>query len=112
MSSSHNANPCLSIWDATRRQKALDVKWKGTESDENADVYALTYSRRKDDFFVAGSIASGELQIFEKNIIYTPTWTAEGIHGGVTSCDLSPKDDRLAFTTKKGVHILNIGKII
>ena len=101
------------MWDSTRRLKALDIKWKGTESDDNADVFALCYSRRKDDFFIAGSIASGELQVFEKNIIYTPTWTAGGVTGGVTSCDLSPKDDRLAFTTgKKGVHILNIGKII
>ena len=91
----------------------VDVKWKGPESDENADIFSLCSSRKKDDFFIAGSIASGELQVFEKNVVYTPTWTAGEVMGGVTSCDLSPKDDRLAFTTgSKGVHILTIGKII
>ena len=90
-----------------------DVKWRGTKSEGNADVYSLSCSKKKEDFFIAGTINTGELQLFERNIIYTPTWTLSGIDGGVTACDISPKDDMLAFATGgKRFHILNIGRVI
>jgi WD40 repeat protein len=101
------------LWDIQTREKVNSIKWRGTKSDENADVYSLCYSKRKEDFFVAGSINTGELQLFEKNIIYNPTWTLSDIDGGVTSLDLSPRDDMLAFSTgNKRFHILNIGRVI
>lgn len=101
------------MWDTVKRSKLADVKWRGLDSELNADVYSLCCSKKKEDFFVAGSITTGELEVFEKNNIYTPTWTVSDVHGGILSLDLSPRDDRLAFTTgDKRVHILNIGKII
>jgi hypothetical protein len=82
-------------------------------NEENADCYCLAGSHCKNDFFVAGSINVPELQIFEKNIIYSPTWTLSQIEGGVTSCDISLRDDKVAFTTGgKRLNILNVGKII
>jgi WD40 repeat protein len=111
--SSSTTDPSLSLWDLQTRERITGVKWRGTKNDENADVYSLTYSKKKEDFFVAGSINAGELQLFERNTIYEPTWTLSEIEGGVTCLDLSPRDDMLAFSTgNKRFHILNIGRVI
>lgn len=79
-------------------------------------MYNLVLAKKKEDFFVAGSIACKELQVFEKaGATYIPTWTISDVDGGVLACDISAKNDRLAFvsgTSGKRVRVLNIGKVI
>jgi hypothetical protein len=107
------SSPCITVWDMNKREQVSEIGWKGGESGLNGDVYSLCFSKKKSDFFLAGTMNVAEFQFFEKGANYYPAWTASKVDGGVTCVDISRNDDRIAFLSgNKKLHILNLGRII
>ena len=52
----------------------------------NQRMYA--FSHKKEDMILAGSIGVNELQFFERDIIYTPTWTIKNVPEGIFAFDI------------------------
>jgi len=68
----------LTLWNFAERKKICGVKWTDTDEANEAFVYSCSFNRGVDDYILAASIGKNELQIFEKDIIYKPTWTITG----------------------------------
>lgn len=83
------------------------------EDDYSAGVYCCKFSHYGMDYIAAGSINTRELQIFEKDIVYMPSWTVENVPKGVSDLGVSPLGDMICLANgASGLTILNVGKII
>lgn len=103
----------LSLWNFAERTKICGIKWTDNDEANDAFVYSCTYNRGPDDYIVAASIGRNELQIFEKDIIYKPTWTITGQRNGIYACDISPKGDTIAFGgADQHIYQIDVGKIV
>merc|ERR1712196_619917 len=103
----------LTLWDFNKREKLCGIPWTEDEQMNDAFVYSCGFSRSGDDFIVAAAIGRNEMQLFEKDLVYKPTWTIKGLKHGLYSCDVSPKGDGIAFGgADQHIYILDIGKIV
>lgn len=83
------------------------------EDDFGAGVYSAKFSHYGMDCIVAGSVNTKELQVFERDIVYMPSWTISDVPKGVTDLDISPIGDMICFANgEDGLNIVNVGKII
>jgi len=103
----------LALWNFAQREKVCGINWTNNNEPNNAFVYSCGYNKGPDDFIVAAAIGRNELQIFEKDIVYKPTWTITGLKQGLYSCDISPKGDMIAFGgADHHIYLIDIGKIV
>ena len=101
------------MWDIRNEKKICNIKWRGIEDDFGASVYSCKFSHYGPDFIIAGAIGLNELQLFEKDIVYSPTWTISGVTKGVIDADISPISDMISFANgENSLNLINVGKLI
>jgi hypothetical protein len=65
------------------------------------------------EYMIAGSVSTRELQLFERDIVFMPSWTLSEIPKGVTDLDISPTGDMICFANgTDGLDVLNVGRIV
>lgn len=103
----------LSLWNFTQREKICGIKWTDDKQANDAFVYSCRFNQGPDDFIIAAAIGRNEMQLFEKDIVYKPTWTITGLNQGLYTCDVSPKGDMVAFGgADHHIYVIDIGKIV
>ena len=68
----------MTLWNFTQREKICGIKWTDNDEPNEAFIYSCAFNKSGDDYIVAAAIGRNELQIFEKDIVYKPTWTITG----------------------------------
>lgn len=85
------------------------VEWREGQQD-SIGIYSCKYSTSGTDCIIAAGIQTPELQVFEKDQAYYPSWTISEIPKGVTDLDINSTGTAIAFSTgNKGLNVLNIG---
>ena len=88
------------------------IKWSDRNEANDAFVYSCSFGK-SEDFILACAVGRCELQIFERDIVYKPTWTITGQKRGLYTCDASPKGDIIAFGgADSKIYLLDFGKFI
>lgn len=83
------------------------------QDDFSAGVYSAKFSHYGQDYIAASTMTTSELQIFEKDLVYMPSWTISDIPQGVTDLDISPIGDLICFANgANGLDLINVGRII
>lgn len=109
----HESNDPMTLWNLGQREKICGIKWVEGQEANDAFVYSCGFAKGGEDFIYAASVGRNELQLFEKDIVYKPSWTITGLKQGLYTSDISPKCDMIAFGgADNHLYIIDIGKII
>jgi len=83
----------MTLWNFNQREKLCGISWTGIDEPNEAFVYSCCFAKGKEDFIVASCLGKNEVQVFEKDIVYKPTWTITGLSKGIYTCDIGPNGD-------------------
>lgn len=73
---SHRGKNSLELWDFGTRKKICNVHWNNNPKIINAYIYQCQFSKGPgEDQILAGCSVLNEVQVYGRNITYSPLWT-------------------------------------
>lgn len=76
---------------------SLERRYDRLIKNENAYIYACQYSKLGEDQVITGMAVRNEIRIFDRNIMYVPTWSISGFDRAIYTLDWGNKGKKIAF---------------